>query len=215
MPIVWTILTLGVLATVLFGSAGTLAIAGFWIYLGIVAAISVAGLFLVDPDLMRERARPGGQRPGPWALWLTALMVAHYAIAGLDRGRFHVSDAVPVALQAAALMAFALANAIFLWAMHVNRFFSSVARIQSDRGQRVITDGPYQFVRHPGYTAAFVMIVASGPALGSWLAMLIALVGVPLLMRRIIYEDRLLHDQLPGYRAYAARVPYRLLPLVW
>jgi protein-S-isoprenylcysteine O-methyltransferase Ste14 len=213
--IVWSAVSLGTLAAVLFGSAGTLAIASFWVYVGIVVAVTIAGLFLVDPDLMRERARPGGKPPGLWALWLTALMIAHFAVAGFDRGRWHLTDSVPAALQAVALIAFAAANSMFLWAMHVNRFFSSVARIQPERGHRVVSDGPYRFVRHPGYTAGLVMTVASGLALGSWLATLIGLIGIPLLLRRIRFEDDLLREQLAGYADYAARVRYRLLPYVW
>src|SRR5262249_50393985 len=114
-----------------------------------------------------------------------------------------------------AMIAFALANATFLWAMHVNRFFSSVPRIQSERGHRVITDGPYRWVRHPGYTAGLVLLASSGLALGSWLATLIGLAGIPFILRRTVYEDRLLRTELPGYADYAARVRYRLLPSVW
>jgi hypothetical protein len=67
--------------------------------------------------------------------------------------RLHLSDAVPPGLEAVALAPFALAWIVFVWAMYVNRFFSSIPRIQSERGHAVITTGPYRFVRHPGHTA--------------------------------------------------------------
>jgi protein-S-isoprenylcysteine O-methyltransferase Ste14 len=98
----------------------------------------------------------------------------------------------------------------------VNRFFSSVVRIQSDRGQRVVTGGPYAFVRHPGYSAGILIMLASGVALGSWLAaaFLIA-VMLPFLLYRVIHEDRVLQSQLDGYADYARRVCWRLVPGIW
>ncbi len=136
-------------------------------------------------------------------------------MAGLDRGRLHWSDSVPLWLRAVALLLFAIACVPVIWAMRVNRFFSSAVRIQFDRGQRVISDGPYRFVRHPGYTAALVLIVANGVALGSWLAAAICWIGIPILLWRTAMEDRMLHAELPGYAEYAARVKWRLLPGIW
>jgi protein-S-isoprenylcysteine O-methyltransferase Ste14 len=202
-------------AVALFASAGRLDIASFWVYLAILAAVSIFGLVLIDPELAEERRRPGGRTIAPRYMLLPPMMLTHLIIAGLDRGRFHWSDQVPGVLQAIALALFALGCAGFLWPMHVNRFFSSVPRIQSERGHRVVSDGPYRWVRHPGYTAAIVITLTSGIALGSWLAAAIGALGVPLLFWRLVFEDRMLHEKLPGYRDYAARVPYRLIPYVW
>ncbi len=100
--------------------------------------------------------------------------------------------------------------------MRVNRFFSSVIRIQTDRGQHVVTTGPYAFVRHPGYTAGILIIAASGPALGSWLAAaLVVILSLPFLLYRAITEDRILQVELAGYSDYAARVRWRLVPGIW
>ena len=97
--------------------------------------------------------------------------------------------------------------------MAVNRFFSSVVRIQAERGQYVVTAGPYAYVRHPGYLAGILIMVASGPALGSWLAAVLLVVsGLPFLLHRAITEDRVLRAELPGYRDYTNRVRWRLLP---
>ena len=203
-------------AVTLFGSAGTLAIVGFWVYIAIYAAAFVVSLLILDPDLLRERMRPGGKRV-PLALHLvTVVLFIHWIIAGLDRGRFHWSDTVPVWLQAAGLIAIAASWALALWSMRVNRFFSSVARIQDDRGHHVITSGPYAFIRHPGYLAGFAMIIASGLALGSWLSIPVLLIPcVPGLIVRAVREDRMLQAELPGYRDYAARVRWRVLPGIW
>jgi protein-S-isoprenylcysteine O-methyltransferase Ste14 len=95
-------------------------------------------------------------------------------------------------------------------------FFSSVVRIQTDRGQQVVTTGPYAFVRHPGYTAGILIIAASGPALGSWVAAaLVVIFSLPFLLYRTITEDRILQVKLAGYSEYAARVRWRLLPGIW
>lgn len=203
-------------AVALFAAAGTLAILGFWLYLAILATIVVASLLSLDPGLLRERMRPGGQRP-PLALRLfTIVMFLHWIVAGLDRGRFHWSDGVPSWIQASDLIALAAGYVLCSSAMAVNRFFSSVVRIQSDRGQHVVASGPYAYVRHPGYLAGIVIILASGSALGSWLAALLVIVSsLPFLLYRAITEDRVLQAELPGYADYARRVRWRLVPGIW
>jgi protein-S-isoprenylcysteine O-methyltransferase Ste14 len=200
----------------LFASAGTLAIPAFWIYLAILAAVFVASFLWLDPDLARERMRPGGKKPPLGLKLFSGILVAHWIIAGLDCGRFHWSDTVPGWLQAVGLVAVAAGYALCFWAMYVNRFFSSVVRIQSDRGQYVISTGPYAVIRHPGYTAGILIIAASGIALGSWLAAaLLVIFTLPFLMYRAITEDRVLQAELPDYRDYAGRVRWRLMPGIW
>ena len=156
-------------------------------------------------------------RGGRWAAWSVAAVVAivHFAVAGFDRGRLHWSDTVPLRLEVAGLVLFALGNMASVWIVSVNPYFSSEVRIQKDRGQTVISTGPYAWVRHPGYAAGFVVLLASGPALGSWIATAVILAILPLLLRRTIAEDRLLRAELDGYQAYAERVRWRLLPGVW
>lgn len=206
-----------VLAVVaLFASAGTIAIATYWAYLGILAGVFVASILLLDPDLARERMRPGGQKPPPALQLVSVVLAGHWVLAGLDHGRFHWTDTVPLWLQIASLIALAAAYAFCLWAMRINRFFSSVIRIQSDRGQVVISQGPYAYVRHPGYLAGLVVMIASGLALDSWIATLqLAICTVPFLLYRAITEDRVLHARLPGYADYAQRVRWRLVPGIW
>jgi protein-S-isoprenylcysteine O-methyltransferase Ste14 len=203
-------------AVALFAAAGTVAIVGFWLYLAIFAVVMIASFALLDPGLLRERMRPGGQRPPLGLRLFTLVLLAHCIIAGLDRGRFHWSDSVPPWLQGVGLLAVAAGYALALWAMRVNRFFSSVVRIQTDRGQHVITTGPYAVIRHPGYLAGILIIVASGLGLGSWLAAArVVVCSLPLLLYRAVTEDRILHAELPGYRDYASRVHWRVLPGIW
>lgn len=200
----------------LFGPAGSFAFAAFWAYLAILLAVFVAAFALLDRGLLQERMRPGG-KPTPLGLrLLNVVLLVHWVIAGLDRGRLHWTDTVPAWLQAIGLATVAAGYGLVFWAMLVNRFFSSVVRIQSDRGQHVVTSGPYAFVRHPGYSAGILIMIASGIALGSWLAaaFLIALV-LPFLFYRVLNEDRVLRSELNGYAEYARRVRWRLLPGVW
>jgi protein-S-isoprenylcysteine O-methyltransferase Ste14 len=157
-----------VVAAVLFGTAGRLDIPLFWLYLAVIASLSAAALFLIDEDLARERMWPGGRPPGLRLILVSLFCIMHWAIAGLDPGRFHWSDTVPRALRIIGIIVFAGGLSIFIWAMHVNRFFSSVIRIQRERGHHLVTGGPYRWVRHPGYAAALPAIVASGLALGSF-----------------------------------------------
>jgi protein-S-isoprenylcysteine O-methyltransferase Ste14 len=203
-------------ATALFGSAGSLAILIFWLYWAILVAVFVAAFAMLDRGLLQERMRPGG-RPTPLGLRLLNLvLLAHWIIAGLDRGRLHWTDNVPLWLQVLGLFTIIVSYALVFWAMVVNRFFSSVVRIQSDRGHVVVSGGPYAFIRHPGYTGGILILAASGIALGSWIAaaFLIA-ITVPFLLYRVINEDRVLQAQFPGYAEYAQRVRWRLVPGIW
>ena len=203
-------------AAALFASAGTFAIAAFWVYLAILAIVFVASFAMLDPGLLRERMRPGGKPPPLGLKLFTVVLLLHLVVAGLDRGRLHLSDGIPPWLQATGLAVVAAAYALVLWAMRVNRFFSSVVRIQLDRGQRVVATGPYSFIRHPGYAAGTLIVLASGIALGSWLAaVLLVVTTLPFLFYRAITEDRVLLAELPGYREYAGRVRWRLIPGVW
>ena len=182
----------------------------------IFIAVFAAAFVLLDRGLLQERMRPGG-KPTPLGLQLlNAVLLLHWIIAGLDRGRLHWTDTVPVWLQALGLATVAAGYTLAFWAMLVNRFFSSVVRIQSDRGQHVIDRGPYALIRHPGYSAGILIVVASGVALGSWLASAFLIIAVlPFLLYRVVNEDRVLQSQLNGYADYARRVPWRLLPGLW
>jgi hypothetical protein len=124
-------------AAALFASAGSFAILNFWLYLVILGLVFIISFVMLDRGLLQERMRPGG-RPIPLALRLLNLVLfVHWIIAGLDRGRLHLSDTVPPWLQAAGFLIIAAGYALVFWAMQVNRFASSVVRIQSDRGQYV------------------------------------------------------------------------------
>jgi protein-S-isoprenylcysteine O-methyltransferase Ste14 len=209
----------GVIAAVLFFSlAGRWDLWYVWVYAGIfvvVFSLQDLTLYRKNPDLLKERYKPATSGRGHVMVFvgLTVLLL-HWGIAGLDQ-RFHWSDVVPLPVVVVALMTVAIGHGLFAWSMLVNRFFSSAVRIQTDRGQRVISDGPYAIVRHPGYAGQFLFAVASGLALNSLLAMILPVIGLPILIRRTMVEDQMLRDELSGYAEYAAKVRYRLIPGVW
>jgi protein-S-isoprenylcysteine O-methyltransferase Ste14 len=101
------------------------------------------------------------------------------------------------------------------WAMMRNDFFSALVRIQNDRGHRVTTQGPYRFVRHPGYVGMLMFSVATPFMLGSWWALFPAAVNLFVGALRTSLEDRTLYLELDGYADYARAVPYRLVPGIW
>ncbi len=208
---------LGGTAGILFGAAGRWDVPQFRAYVLTLGIIFIIALLNVDRDLVKERAKPG---PGGQDLGLRRnailVMVAHWALAGADVGRFHWSDTVPRWGQWAGLATMVAALSLSFWAVRTNRFFSSVARIQRDRGHVLVTGGPYRFIRHPGYAASITWFLVSGIALGSWLSILPSAVGgVLLFLRRLRIEEKLLFAELEGYREYAQRVPWRLCPGIW
>ena len=180
----------------------------------------VLGTFLrVDPGLIRERASPG---PGVVAsdvalasLGFLALYPATLIVSALDAQRFVWSEPLPLALQLLALLVFGLGYGFACWALLANPFFATFVRIQEDRGHRVVTAGPYAWVRHPGYAGTLVAHLALPLALGSRWGLAPAVIGFALFVARTALEDRTLAARLPGYRAYQERVPWRLFPYVW
>ncbi len=99
--------------------------------------------------------------------------------------------------------------------MAINRYFSSVVRIQEDRGHELITDGPYRVVRHPGYAGILIGMPGMALALGSWAALIPQVVFDLLIFRRLLIEERVLRRELAGYVEYSERVRWRLLPGLW
>jgi protein-S-isoprenylcysteine O-methyltransferase Ste14 len=108
-----------------------------------------------------------------------------------------------------------LSAALIAWAMRSNKFFSSVVRIQKDRGHVVVSSGPYRFVRHPGYTGISAFTLATPLILNSLWAFVPAVLTAAVSGLRTFLEDRTLHNELEGYPDYARKVRYRLVPGIW
>jgi len=210
-------------AAILSLTAGRLDWVWGWVFISLTALFMASHVVLLvpnDPGLLVERAgglrQEGGKR---WDRWLSALSAgvfpfASWIVAALDL-RFTWSSPKPLAVHLIGMGAVALGFALFMWAMVSNAFFSEVVRIQEDRGHQVATDGPYRFVRHPGYTGAILSFLGTPLLLGSWWAFIPTVIGVGGYVLRTALEDRTLQLELEGYRAYTVRVNYRLIPGVW
>jgi protein-S-isoprenylcysteine O-methyltransferase Ste14 len=214
-----TIFAMTVGAAVLFVVAGTAAWWNAWAFLAFMAVLGglTSRLIRSTPGLAEERST-AAERAEPWDVALVRLinvaLPAMLILSALEM-RFHWFPAMPTAVSAGAFVAMVPAVMFTYRAISANVFFSSHVRIQEDRGQTVVSKGPYSVVRHPGYagSAAFNLLVPL--ALGSWLALLPALGTVALLVYRTAREDRVLLEELPGYAAYAEQVRERLIPGVW
>jgi protein-S-isoprenylcysteine O-methyltransferase Ste14 len=191
-----------------------------WAFLGVSAAVIIVGgigLLRIDPALVAERAGMGEGTKG-WDKVLTVLYglmgIATLVVAGLD-ARLGRSGGVPLAVQIAALALFALGDLFAFWAMWSNAFFATTVRIQEERGHAVATNGPYRYVRHPGYSGWLICNIVPPLILDSLWAFVPAALTVCIILVRTAAEDRTLQEELPGYRKYARQVRYRLLPGVW
>jgi protein-S-isoprenylcysteine O-methyltransferase Ste14 len=173
-----------------------------------------------NPDLAAERGQTtAAEGTKGWdriimpavALYGPALV---YVVAGLD-ARFAWSPGLPAAVNLVGVVVIVLGYALGTWAMVENRFFSSVVRIQTDRGHNVVSTGPYRFVRHPAYAGGIWVMPATALLLGSlWALVPAGLVVVGTVLRTAL-EDRTLQQELPGYAEYARQTRYRLLPGIW
>jgi protein-S-isoprenylcysteine O-methyltransferase Ste14 len=203
----------------LFGSSGRLDWVNAWVLLGLNFAASMATTALLwrRTALLAERSNIKAGKSwdkvivgiavllGPVATWITA---------GLDT-RLHWSDGMPLMAFIAGVVVAVLAAILIAWAMRSNEFFSSVVRIQKDRGHVVVTGGPYRFVRHPGYTGMSAFTLATPLILNSRWALAPAVATAAITMLRTALEDRTLHNELDGYADYARRVKYKLVPAIW
>lgn len=203
----------------LFGAAGRLSWPMAWAVLAIYAAPKVATFIFLNPELIKERAKPGLGVDRVDKVLATlgylALYPGTFVVAGLDAIRFGPAIPIPPSAQVMALLVFALGYGFAFWAVHSNPFFSTFVRIQDDRGHTVVSSGAYALVRHPGYAGVLLSHLVVPVALGSIWAFIPAAAGTIFFVVRTSREDRTLRDHLAGYREYQTRVRWRLLPRVW
>ena len=137
-----------------------------------------------------------------------------FIIAGLDH-RCRWSAVFPTWLNILGLVMVSFGYGFAVWALIENPYFSSTVRIQRDRGHVVCDTGPYRIVRHPGYAGNILPLAGIVLALGSVWTLIPALVAFIIVAIRTALEDRTLQEELPGYRDYARRVRYRLIPGIY
>lgn len=196
-----------------------------WLIGWVMVVLFVAGnsgtllvLIFIDPGLAKERIEVPGEML-PWDRVLTGipkvlLILIMLPLAGFDH-RFGWSEPFPVGIQWAGLVVFTLSGSLISWAMLANRFFASTVRIQTERGHQVVSNGPYRFVRHPGYLGMIMQFMTASVALGAWWGVIPGFLAAVCYGIRTALEDRTLQKELAGYADYAEKVRYRLLPGVW
>jgi len=204
-----------------FLAAGRLDIPRAWIFLGMdylgVIVMSVV-FWKLAPELANQRAtiKEGTK---PWdkvflAFYFTVSLIAFPIIAGLDVGRYHWSE-IHINYAFAGAILFVMCYAFGSWAIVVNQFFETTVRIQTERGHHVITEGPYRFVRHPGYLSMILGALSASFIIGSQYSLIPGGLGIIAVVIRTSLEDRTLQEELDGYREYASSVRWRLIPGIW
>ena len=214
------VLIIVVMDGILFLSAGHMDWPGAWLWTLMYFAFLLAFAVWATrnaPDLLKERGRVAANVKG-WdkviGVVYTVLLVVLLITAGLDAGRFRWS-VMPFVLQVLGVIGLIPSGGAIWWTTVANAYLSRWARIQDDRGQKVVTGGPYRYVRHPMYLGIIGLFICLPLVLGSsWALIPGGLIGVLYVIRTAL-EDRMLQEELPGYREYAGRVRYRLLPGVW
>ncbi|MBP1885760.1 methyltransferase family protein [Sinorhizobium mexicanum] len=220
--IVQTVIWLAIIGAVLFASAGTVAWPAGWVYVALMLAVSlIAGLSLArhDPALLKERLSAPIQKGQPFAdkVLLTIIFLflfGSFAFMALDAVRFGWSS-VPQWVQGVGALILLLSIWLNYWTFRENSFAAPVVKVQRERGQRVVTAGPYRYVRHPLYAGGLLYLAGTSLLLGSWWGLVAVVLFALLLAVRIGIEEKALRTGLAGYDAYAARVRHRLIPFVW
>jgi protein-S-isoprenylcysteine O-methyltransferase Ste14 len=214
-----TSIYLAIMGGFLFSAAGRLDWPMAWAYMVVLIASTVVLLVLGDREMLLVRA---GKEKGAkkWDRFLAKVSFLLFwpvstVVAGLDYGRLHLSPSIPMPVRLIALLAFAFGLAFSVWAMIANKFFVKFVQIQTGREHTVITNGPYAYVRHPGYAGSLLSFISLPVALGSLWALLPASAGLSLWVVRTYLEDRTLQKELDGYSEYASRVRWRLVPGIW
>lgn len=203
-----------------FVPAGTIHYWQGWAFCGIYFFVLIFSfiVFYGKKDLLQEKLKPG-----PGVKWWDKIFFSFFmiflcivlVISSLDATRFKWSGQLPVWPYAVSFIVMLLSYIFSLWAMWINNFFSSRVRIQSDRGQYVIQEGPYRFVRHPGYLGGIFWLPSLSLVLGSLWGLIPAGLAVIAVIIRTYLEDKMLQEELPGYIDYAKKVRFRLIRGIW
>jgi protein-S-isoprenylcysteine O-methyltransferase Ste14 len=208
---------------VLFVCGGDLGWWQAWVYSLLIVAAGVGGRLFAErrhPGLTAERQNTESiQEAKAWDKVLAPMMALSISfplviVAGLDH-RFGWSPLFPLWLNLLGICLIAIGYAFGAWAFVENRFFSSVVRIQADRGHVVCDSGPYRIVRHPGYAGNILPLPGIVLALSSLWTIIPAALALVIAVIRTSLEDQTLQEELPGYQEYARRVPYRLFPGIY
>ena len=211
-----------VFAALLFVCAGTLLWPAGWAFMALFFGFALAIVLWLareDPELLAERMSSPIQRGQPlWDKMFVAavllLFLTWLIVMPLDAVRFGWSE-VPDWLQLLGALGVVLSFYIMFLTFRENAYLALVVKVQEERGQSVVSTGPYRYVRHPMYASMLLFFPGSALLLGSWWGLLLCALLLGLLVWRIPLEERMLQNGLDGYDEYARKVRYRLIPRVW
>ncbi len=201
-------------------AAGTFSSLQGWIYFSLYFSLSIITLFVLmknNQETLSERGKKHEDTP----LWDKILLAIYvplafygiYIVAGLDV-RYNLSSP-DMTLFIVGIVLFILSSILTVWPVLENKHFESTARIQSDRNQTVVTSGPYQIVRHPGYSSIILWAISVPLIFGSIITVIVSLTIIVIIVIRTYLEDRMLKKELDGYKEYCAKTKYRLIPFIW
>jgi protein-S-isoprenylcysteine O-methyltransferase Ste14 len=209
-----------VFSAILFISAGRTDYIQGWIFLSINILGTLMNYFTIhkNSELINERAKPG-EGIKSWDKLLLSLSALIYVItivlAGLDSGRFQWTSNFSWSICLSGVILTLIGQILFLTARSQNTFFSSVVRIQKERGHVVCDTGLYKFVRHPGYLGMIISLTGIPLITTSIWSIFPTLIAIILLLVRTSLEDKTLKNELNGYIEYTRKTRNKLIPLVW
>jgi protein-S-isoprenylcysteine O-methyltransferase Ste14 len=217
----WVVVSFLLMAASLFLPAGTFAWPAGWIFLILLHGGLLVGIKLLlkhNPSLLEERLSLSQSNQKAWdkvfLLLYQLFLFAWLVLMPLDAVRYHWSQ-IPIVLQVVGFLVLITAFIVVSLTFRENTFLSPTVRVQHERGQTVITTGPYRYVRHPMYAGGLLLFLGTPLLLGSWYGLLVVVFLVLVIAVRAVLEERVLRDELPGYAAYMEQVRYRLIPYIW
>jgi len=220
MGIVQLVVSYLIFGSVLFITAGTVSWFYGWIFLILFYIFGIVLFMWVlrhNPGLVEERTGFKPDEP-TWDKAYTILLGIFFSILfvsmPLDAVRFHWSR-MPTWLHLVGAIVFLSSFYLMYLTYRENPYLSSAVHIQEERGQTVISTGPYRYVRHPLYTSVLLFCLGSALLLGSWIGVILGLLLEAMFAGRAVREERVLQKGLKGYDAYMVRVRWRLIPHVW
>ena len=215
--LIQVVFTLIIQGIILFISAWTIKWHWAWIFLSLGIIMLIINLFVIPVELMEERGKKK-ENVKKWDKILTSIniipMLGIYIVSGLDY-RLGWSINPSILIHITGLVFYFLGSMFFTWSMISNKYFSTMVRIQIERGHEVATSGPYKYIRHPGYVGFIVMVLATPLSLGTLYALLMSGITIILLIIRTSLEDKTLKNELEGYLEYSNKVKYKLIPFIW
>ncbi|MBA7500155.1 hypothetical protein ES704_03148 [subsurface metagenome] len=215
--LIQVLFTLILQGTILFISAWSVKWYWAWFFLTLGVIILLINLFVIPVELMEERGKKK-ENVKKWDKILTSIniipMLGIYIVSGLDY-RFGWSINSNILIHITGLVFYFLGSMLFTWSMLSNKYFSTMVRIQIERGHEVAISGPYKYIRHPGYVGFIVMVLATPISLGTLYALLMSGITTILFIIRTSLEDKTLKNELDGYLEYSNKVKYKLIPFIW